>query len=424
MYALVDCNNFYASCERVFQPKLVGKPIVVLSNNDGCVISRSDEAKAAGIPMGAPEFKFREEMKAKNIHVFSSNYALYGDLSNRVMEILRQFSPHVEIYSIDEAFMNFDGIAINDFQTYGTEMKNRVKKWLGIPISIGFAPTKALAKVANKIAKKFPERTQGSYVIDTDEKRIKALKWTAIEDVWGIGYRMTKKMKARNIATAFDFIAPEHEAWIKSQMGVVGLRLKHELEGKSVLGLEPISEQKKSIAITRSFPKQLEDYDLLRERVSTFASICAEKLRKQKSCCQTIIVMLVIDPHKYQSPQHYFNAAVTLPFATQSDLTITTEAIKLLQKLLEGKEGVRFKKAGVIVTGLSLETQKQFHLFSEENPKYAPLMKTIDALNHKIGNRKIKLANQHLQHTWDMNQNHLSPKYTTNFKEILEIACL
>lgn len=424
MYALVDCNNFYASCERVFQPKLVGQPIVVLSNNDGCVISRSNEAKAAGIPMGAPEFKFRDEMKAKKIHVFSSNYTLYGDLSQRVMKILEQFTPNVEIYSIDEAFLNFEGMNLDDYQNYGVQIKKRIQQWVGIPISIGFAPTKALSKVANKIAKKFPERTQGSYVIDSEEKRLKALKWTAIEDVWGIGRRTYKKAVVRNIKTAYDFTLPQHENWIKSEMGVVGLRLKYELEGKSVLDLEPISEQKKSIAITRSFPKQLSEYDLLRERVSTFASICAEKLRKQKSCCQTIIVMLLIDRHRYETNQYYFNAAITLPYATQSDLTITTEAIKLLQQLHRGKESFKFKKAGVIVTGLSQENQKQFHLFEEENPKFTPLMKTIDALNEKLGTRKIKLANQHLEHTWDMNQNHLSPKYTTNFNEILEIKCL
>ena len=176
MYALVDCNNFYASCERAFQPKLIGKPIVVLSNNDGCIISRSDEAKALGIPMGAPEFKVREELKTKKVTVFSSNYPLYGDLSSRVMQILKQFSPNIEIYSIDEAFMNFDGLNINDFHDYGLQIKSRVLQWLSIPVSVGFAETKALSKVANKIARKFPERTKGVYIINTEESRIKALK--------------------------------------------------------------------------------------------------------------------------------------------------------------------------------------------------------------------------------------------------------
>lgn len=423
MYALVDCNNFYASCERAFEPKLIGKPIVVLSNNDGCIISRSDEAKALGVPMGAPEFKVRDMLKEKNIRVFSSNYPLYGDLSNRVMQVLEQFSPHLEIYSIDEAFMNFDGVPVTDFHDYGLQMRSRIQQWLGIPISVGFAQTKALSKVANKIARKFPERTKGAYLINSEESRIKALKWTKIEDVWGIGYRMTKKAKLRHIKTAYDFTLPEHENWIRKEMGITGLRLKQELEGKSVLALDPISEQKKSIAITRSFPKQLSDYELLKERVSTFATVCAEKLRKQKSCCHTIIVMLAIDNHKYGTNKYYFNDAVTLPFATHSSLTIANAAITILKKLHLGNEGLRFKKAGVIVSGLIPDHSKQFHLFEEENPKHLQLMETIDLLNEKIGERKIKLGNQNLELTWDMNQNHLSPRYTTNFNEILEIKC-
>lgn len=424
MYALVDCNNFYASCERVFQPQLNGKPVVILSNNDGCVISRSEEAKAAGVPMGAPEFKIRELIKEKNIKMFSSNYPLYGDLSNRVMQILEGFTPNVEIYSIDEAFLNFDGIPIADFHNYGLQIKSRVQKWIGIPTCIGFAPTKALSKVANRIAKKFQQRTQGVYIIDSDEKRIKALKWTKIEDVWGIGRRLTKKMMTHNILTAYDFTKPEHEAWIKKEMGVIGLRLKYELEGKSVLALEPIQEQKKSIATTRSFPKQISDFDDLRERIATFSAVCAEKLRKQKSCCHTIIVMLVIDKHKYQSQKYYFNKAITLPFATNSTLTISNAAIALLKELCSDYEGIKFKKAGVIVTELIDENKKQLQLFEEENPKHKAIMKAMDYLNTKIGDRKVKLATQNLSLTWNMNQNHLSPRYTTRFNEILEIQCL
>ncbi|GGF25837.1 Y-family DNA polymerase [Flavobacterium limi] len=424
MYALVDCNNFYASCERVFQPEFNGKPVAILSNNDGCVISRSNEAKAAGVPMGAPAFKIRELVKEKNVKLFSSNYPLYGDLSNRVMEILRQFTPNVEIYSIDEAFLNFDGVGVLDYQDYGLQMKSRIHKWVGLPVCIGFAETKALSKLANKIAKEFHDRTKGVYVIDTDEKRIKALKWTKIEDVWGIGYRTKKKVKLRNIHTALDFIQPQHEAWIKKEMGVIGLRLKYELEGKSVLELEPLPEQKKSIATTRSFPKQISDFDLLRERIVTFASVCAEKLRKQNSCCHTIIVMLVIDKHSVKSSQYYFNMAITLPYATNSTLTISNTAIEILKKLHKGNEGIRFKKAGVIVTELIDEDKKQFQLFEEENPKHLALMKVMDQLNTKIGNRKVKLASQNLKLTWDMNQNHLSPKYTTDFSKLLEVKCL
>ncbi len=424
MYALVDCNNFYASCERVFHPQLNGKPVVILSNNDGCIISRSDEAKASGVAMGAPEFKIRELIKEKNIKVFSSNYPLYGDLSNRVMKTLEGFTPNVEIYSIDEAFLSFDGMRITDYHDYGIQMKKRVQKWVGIPVCVGFAPTKALSKVANRIAKKFQQRTQGVYVIDTDEKRIKALKWTKIEDVWGIGFRLRKKMIAHNILTAYDFTKPQHEAWIKKEMGVIGLRLKYELEGKSVLELEPIREQKKSIATTRSFPKQISEFDDLRERVATFAAVCAEKLRKQNSCCYTIIVMLVIDKHKYQSQKYYFNKAVTLPYATNSTLTISNVAISMLKDLYKRNEGVKFKKAGVIVTELIDEDKKQLQLFEEENPKHLALMKAMDFLNAKIGDRKVKLGTQNLNLTWNMKQNHLSPRFTTRFNEILEIKCL
>ena len=423
MYALVDCNNFYASCERVFQPKFNGKPVAILSNNDGCVISRSNEAKAIGIPMGAPAFQIKDLVKDKNVKLFSSNYALYGDLSNRVMKILEQFTPNLEIYSIDEAFLNFDGLDVSDYHNYGLQMKNRVQKWTGIPVCIGFAPTKALSKVANKIAKKFQDRTLGVYVIDSEEKRIKALKWTKIEDVWGVGYRTLKKARIRNIVTALDFIQPQHEVWIKKEMGVIGLRLKYELEGKSVLDLEPIVDQKKSIATTRSFPKQITDFDLLRERVATFAAVCAEKLRKQNSCCYTIIVLLVIDKHTVKTSKYYFNSAVTLPFATNSTLAISNTAIELLKKLHQGNEHLKFKKAGVIVTELIDENQKQFQLFDEENPKHLALMKAMDRLNAKIGDKKVKLATQNLSLTWNMNQNHLSQKYTTNFKDILEIKC-
>jgi DNA polymerase V len=423
MYALVDCNNFYASCERVFQPQLVGKPVAILSNNDGCVISRSEEAKAVGIAMGVPAFKIKELVKEKNVTLFSSNYALYGDLSNRVMAILNQFTPNLEIYSIDEAFLNFDGMVISDYHKYGLQMKSRVQKWVGIPVCIGFAETKALSKVANKIAKKFQDKTQGVYVIDTDEKRIKALQWTKIEDVWGVGYQTIKKAKLRNIKTALDFIAPQHENWIKKEMGIIGLRLKYELEGKSVLNLEPIQDQKKSISTTRSFPRQISDFDLLRERIATFAAVCAAKLRIQNSCCHTIIVMLVMDKQVIETSKYYFNSAVTLPFATNSTLTISNVAIAMLRKLHQGNENLKFKKAGVIVTELIDENKKQLQLFEEENPKHLALMKVMDQLNRKIGDTKVKLATQNLSLTWDMNQNHLSPKYTTNFKEILEIKC-
>jgi DNA polymerase V len=410
MYALVDCNNFYASCERVFQPQYNGKPVVILSNNDGCVIARSYEAKALGIPMGAPEFKFRQQLKEHNVKVFSSNYALYGDLSNRVMKILENYTPNVEVYSIDEAFLNFNGMKIADFHDYGLQMKKRIQKWLSMPICVGFAETKALSKVANKIAKKYQERTAGVYVIDTEEKRIKALKWTKIEDVWGIGYRLTKKMKAKNILTAYDFTLPHNESYIKKEMGVVGIRLKYELEGKSVLEMEE-PKDKKNIAVTRSFDGNISTLDQMKERVSTFATVCAEKLRKQNSCCYSIILYLRKDKYKVERQRYNFYKIETL----------SSVAVKMLTEMFE--EGEIYKKAGIIVTQIIPQDQKQFHLFEEENPKHQKLMKVIDDFHKKTGERKIRLGNQDLQRTWKMRQNHLSKKYTTDIKDIFRVKC-
>ena len=420
MYALVDCNNFYVSCERVFQPQLNGKPVVVLSNNDGCIISRSNEAKALGIPMGAPEFQVRDLIQQHTIHVFSSNYALYGDLSHRVMKILENYTPNIEVYSIDEAFLDFSGMTIPDFNAYGSEIQYRILKWLSIPIGIGFAPTKALSKVANKIAKKFPERTNGIYVIDTEEKRIKALKWTKIEDVWGIGFRLTKKMLAQNIKTAYDFTLPHNEAFIRKEMGVIGMRLKYELEGKSVLEMEE-PKAKKNIAVTRSFEKDISNFNELKERVVTFASVCSEKLRKQNSCCNAVILYLRKDPFNSNGEKYSFYRMQMLPFPSNTSFSISQIAISLLKDLYQ--DGTAYKKAGVIVTEIVPSSQRQFKLFDEENPKYQKLMEVVDRFHAKTGERKLRLASQDLKRTWKMKQNHLSKRYTTNFNELLEVKC-
>ncbi len=421
MFALVDCNNFYVSCERVFQPQFQKKPVIVLSNNDGCVISRSDEAKALGIAMGVPEFKIRNEIIEHQIAVFSSNYALYGDLSNRVMEVLRGFTPDIENYSIDEAFLNFKNTNTTDFETCGIQMKQRVQKWVGLPVCIGFAETKALSKVANKIAKKFQDRTGGVYVIDTNEKRIKALKWTKIGDVWGIGYQLVKKMKAFGIVTAYDFTASHNEDFIIRTMGVVGKRLRAELLGQSVLELEHQSETKKNIAITRTFEKPITSLNELKERVSTFASVAAEKLRLQKSCCNAIVLYLRKDQYKVHGGRYNYTVCQSLPFATQSSLTLSTTAVKMIEKLFEA--GQTYTKAGIIISDIIPQHQKQFNLFVEENPKHEKLMKVMDDIRKKTGERKIRLGNQDLERTWKMKQNFLSKKYTTDITELLEVKC-
>lgn len=419
MFALVDCNNFYASCERVFRPELNGQPVVVLSNNDGCVIARSNEAKAFGIPMGAVAFQYRKQFEEHNIHVFSSNYALYGDMSQRVMNILGQFTPEVEVYSIDEAFLKFNGFEHYDLQAYGVEMRKRVRKWTGIPISVGFAPTKALSKVANKIAKKFPKKTNGSYVIDSEEKRLKALKWTKIEDVWGIGFQHAKRLKALNVHTAYDFTQLPDE-WVRKQMSVVGLRLKHELEGKPRLDME-LPQTKKNIATTRSFEKAIYTFEELRERITTFAVICSEKLRKQGSCCHSLVVMLKTNKYREGVTRYYYHRVMMLPYASNSALTLTKFAVQGLQELFQ--EGLEYKKAGIVVGDLIPENQRQFHLFEDEDPRHLPLMRAIDATNKKLGQTKIRMAGQDPKRTWKMRQEHLSPRYTTHLNDVITVSC-
>ncbi|AXT18782.1 DUF4113 domain-containing protein [Flavobacteriaceae bacterium AU392] len=415
MFALVDCNNFYASCERVFNPNLQHKPIAILSNNDGCVISRSDEAKAIGLPMGAPIFKWESFCKINHIQILSSNYPLYGDLSSRVMSILEQLTPNVEIYSIDEAFIEFNNLE-NDNE-FGLKIRERILKWIGIPTSVGIAPTKALSKVANKIARKFSKETKGVYVIDSEEKRIKALKWIKIEDVWGIGYGLQKRLKAKNCKTAYDFVQLPDE-WIRKHFSIVEWRLKKELEGISKLTLDHL-KTKRAIATTRSFEYTYSDIDNIKERISTFASSCAEKLRVQGSSCYVIYVILRSDRHKKNTEQHRVSTIVNLPYPTDSSIIISNEAVKAVMTIF--KKGVKYKRAGVIVTGLVPTDNFQLNLFQKENPKHKPLMQSIDILNTKYGDYKIKLANQDLKRTWKMRQERLSPRYTTDINDIIKV---
>lgn len=416
MFALVDCNNFYASCERLFQPSLKDQPIVVLSNNDGCVIARSNEAKKY-VPMGAVAYKYKNIFKQNKVQVFSSNFALYGDLSNRVMNNLSEFTPDIEIYSIDEAFLKFDGFDTNKLQKYGVTIKNTVHQNVGIPVSIGFAPTKALCKVANRIAKKFPLKTNGSYVIDTDEKRIKALKWLAIEDVWGIGRKISSKLRAIGVDTAFEF-TQLHDGYVRRHFSVVGIRLKHELEGKPRLDLDELTS-KKSIATTRSFKKDITDINELRERISSYAVLCAEKLRQQKSDCNLITVFILTNRFDKNKPQYYKSITITLPYASSSSITLSKYATKALLAIY--KKGYHFKKGGVIINGLTAQSSKQVNLFANENPKHLNLMKAIDTINGNLGTSKVKLGSQDLGRTWKMRQERLSQRYTTNWNEILEV---
>ncbi len=417
MYALVDCNNFYASCERAFNPNLNVQPVAILSNNDGCVISMSDEAKALQLPFGAPIFKWEGFCKVNNIKVLSSNYPLYGDMSNRVMTILEQFTPDVEVYSIDEAFLQFKGFNDCDFEDYGHQIRKRILKWTGIPTCVGIAPTKALSKVANKIARKFPEETKGSYVIDSEESRIKALKWIKLESVWGIGHGLQKRLKAKGCKTAYDFTQLSDE-WVRKTFSITEWKLKKDLEGVSKIKLDERT-QKRAIATTRSFDYTYDDINYIKERVSTFATSCAEKLRKQGSSCHMVIVTLSSNRHKKDQEQHRASKIVSFPYPTDSSLLISRAAVSAVKSIY--KAGIKYKRAGVIVTGLVPTDNYQLDMFSKEDPKHKPLMSAIDAINKRYKSDKIKLGNQDLERTWKMRQERLSPRYTTNINDIIVV---
>jgi len=417
MFALIDCNNFYVSCERVFNPAIQKDPVVVLSNNDGCAIARSNEAKALGIPMGAPAFKFKTTFKKHGVHVYSSNYALYGDMSARVMNLLKKYTPDVEVYSIDEAFLKFEGFDNYDLTKWGNQMKHEVEKGTGIPISIGIAPTKALAKVANRIAKKFPKRTGGVYLMKTDRQREKALKWIKIDDIWGIGRQHAIRLKRINVNNGLSF-ANLPDDWVRKNMSVVGYRLLRELRGKPSLDLEEM-QAKKAIATTRSFDKQYNDYNYIRERVSNFSVMCGEKIRAQQTCCNLVYVFLKTNKFRQDLSQYQNAIAISTDYPTDSTIDIIKYALRGLNKIY--RKGFYYKKAGVMLMGLTPNDSRQLSLFKAENPKHKPLMQQIDQLNKKIGRHKIKFGSQDLGRTWKMRQEKLSQRYTTDLNEIITV---
>ncbi|NBS20108.1 MAG: Y-family DNA polymerase, partial [Flavobacteriia bacterium] len=359
----------------VFQPQLEGKPVVILSNNDGCVIARSNEAKALGIPMGAPAFQYRSFFKQKGVQVFSSNYPLYGDMSSRVMSLLGQYSPNLEIYSIDEAFLQFKGFDLFNLEAEGRRMRKQVRRWTGIPVSVGMGPSKALAKIANKIAKKYDTKTGGVYCIDTEDKRVKALKWTAIGDIWGIGRQHCKRLEALGVKNAWQFtLLPDD--WVKKHMSILGLRLKKDLQGLPSIQLEEVPSPKKGIATTRSFEGTLTAFSDLEERVSTFANSCAEKMRKQGSSCTALLVFLRSDPHKKGAIPYRNSCVLTLPYASNSSITLSKYAVWGLHKIF--KEGIQYKKAGVMLMGLTPTATRQLPLFGGEEVKHLAVMQALD----------------------------------------------
>ncbi|MDI9863979.1 Y-family DNA polymerase [Flectobacillus sp. DC10W] len=416
MVALVDCNNFYASCERLFQPRLLYKPIVVLSNNDGCVVARSDEAKSLGIKMGIPAFQIKDLIDRDRVISFSSNYTLYGDISNRVMQTLSNFSPEVEIYSIDEAFLNFSGI--QNLEEYAKSIKTTVKQWIGVPVCVGVAETKTLAKIANRYAKK-NFKNLGVWVIDSEQRRIEALKSTDIEDVWGIGNKYSKMLRSFNINTAYDF-SQASENWVKTKMSVVGQRTLLELNGVSCLTLELISEPKNNICNSRSFGQPIISFSPLSEAISNHAASCAFKLRKQKSIASFVQVFIMTNRFSKEDGQYINSTTVSLPIGSNDSKTLIKYALVALKKIY--KDGFKYKKAGVQVFGIVPENHIQLGLFdSPSNAKSKKVMKLMDDINFSNGKNTLKLAAQGFDRSWRMKNEKLSPCYTTRFKDLLII---
>ena len=416
MFALIDCNNFYVSCERVFNPKLIDRPVVVLSNNDGCIISRSDEVKQLGIPMGAPVFKYRSILDKNNVEILSSNYPLYADMSYRVMSILNKFVLDIEFYSIDEAFFSFHGFEHYDTYNYALKIRQTILKWTGIPTSIGIAPTKTLSKIANKIARKYPIETNDVYIINDEFKRIQCLKKFSLKDIWGIGRRLSLRLEKTGCTSAYDFTQLP-SAWIKSNLSIVEFRLQQELKGVPSLRLDAI-KNKKSISTTRTFENTSLDIEYIKERVSTFSVSCAEKLRQQGLVCSIMIIFLRSNVFRKDLKQHSVNKIVPLPYSTNSSLVLNSYAVNAVSEIF--KKGVKYRKAGVIVYGLYEINNTQLSIFDQENPRHADLMSVIDKINFKYVD-KIKLANQDLKIKWKMKQNFVSPQYTTKFDDIIKV---
>lgn len=418
MYAIADCNNFYASCERVFQPDLNGKAIIVLSNNDGCVIARSNEAKALGIKMGVPAFKIKDVLRKHNVKTFSSNYALYGDMSQRVQNILKAFSSEMEVYSIDEVFMNLAGMKYTDLNEYAQKIKKVTTKSTGIPISIGIGPTKTLAKLANYFSKRYPAY-KGVCIIKSEEQIQKSLSLVKVGDIWGVGRQYAKFLGNHGICTAKNFVDMPNE-WIKKNMSVVGLRTKKELLGTPCISLELNPPSKKAICTSRSFGTMVKDLKTLEESVASYASKCAKKLRQQKSCANTITIFIHTNPFRKQDPQYAQNIVVQLPVASNSTLEIINYSLRGLRKIF--KEGYNYKKAGVIVSGIVNENVIQAGLFDKvDRWKHKDLMRSMDKLNKGYGKEVVKSAIQGTGKKWGLRQEKLSPCYSTKWDDIITV---
>lgn len=414
MYALVDCNSFYVSCERVFRPDLRNKAVVVLSNNDGCVISRSDEAKAIGVKMGEPFFKMKELVRDGKVTAFSSNYTLYGDLSDRVMKTLADIIPDIEVYSIDEAFLYLDG-SHTDLETLGHTLRNRVKLYTGIPVGVGIAPTKTLAKLANRLSKK----TGGVRVIYPNQIA-EAWNECALQDVWGIGRRNAKRLQANFIDTIEQFVN-QREEWVRKHFSIVGVRTYKELKGVPCIEMEGLLTEKKSICTSRSFGELQNTFSPIQEALSTHAASCAEKLRKQKCAAGGIYVSLSMSRFTKQEGEKYLGIYLKLPQATNNTATLIQYASKGLEKLF--KAGTYYKKCGITVVEIVPEEKIQLCLFEpKQSSKKKLLETTIDQLNQKLGRNILRQAIQGSDNnTWKLRCENRSPNYTTRLGEVLVV---
>lgn len=418
MIAIVDCNNFYASCERVFNPQLENKPVVVLSNNDGCVIARSEEAKALGIQMGALAFEMEDFFIKNKVNVFSSNYTLYGSLSNRVMKTLASFIADIEIYSIDEAFLDLNNYYDKNLTALGISIRSTVKQNVGIPVTIGIAPTKTLAKMANRYAKK-QCREIGVYCLDTPEKTNAVLAYTEIGDIWGIGSAHKRRLLQEGIKTAADFIKVPND-WVRTNMTVVGERMLNELKGNPCIDWELEAPPKKGICTARSFGKLLSNKSDIAEALANYTSTCAAKLRKQKSCTTSITVFLQTNTHRTQDRQYFNSITIQLPVATNATNELIKYAMHGFNRIF--KSNYNFKKVGVMFNTLVPENQIQFGLYDTANrERDKKLMSALDKCNAIFGKDLIRFATQGYKKNWRLKQERLSPCYTTNINQILTI---
>ena len=414
--ALIDCNNFYASCERIFNPKLIGKPIVVLSNNDGCIIARSKEAKKLGIKMGEPYFKAKNIIEKNKVEVFSSNYSLYGDISQRVMETLSSFSSEVEIYSIDEAFLGLNGFENYELKTYCNHIRQTINKWVGIPVSIGVGPTKTLSKIANNLAKK-NSNYKGVCILENKIEIKKALNQTSIEDVWGIGRRLSIFLKKHNINTAHHFSEMDR-GWIRKNMGVVGEKTYLELNGVSCLDLDLVPSDKQSCCVSRSFSRPIEKLFDLEESISTYGSRVSEKIREEGLVAESMSIFVLTNHFNRREKQYSNSIKLHLPFPTNNSIKIVKRSLEGIRKIY--RPGYKYKKAGIILYGLSRQNVTK-GLLDYDREASDSIMQTIDKINNRYGGETIKIASEGIKKIWRMKRENVSPCYTTRFDELVEV---